>query len=96
MVLIKTDENFDEAKPDKEKLAKVIERYLSADIPKNINSTEPPFNIMFINALIFRLPNNFRQRIRTNVTKDLETKVKNVPQAQKTQVLKWYFTPARK
>lgn len=96
MVLIETEKNFDEAKLDKDKLAKVIERYINADIPKNINETEPPFNIEFINALIFRLPNKLRQRIRANVASDLETKVRSVPQSKKTQVLKWYFTPARK
>lgn len=95
-VLIHTEANFDDAKPDREKLAGLIEKYLCVEMPKNIDRPNPPADVEFINALIPRMPNKFRKIIRENVATDLDGKLGKDRAKDKEKVLKWYFTPARK
>lgn len=95
-VLIKTEANFDDAKPDKEKLAGLIEKYLCAEVPQNIDRPNPPADVEFINALIPRMPNKLRKMIRENVAADLDKKFSKDRAKDIEKVLKWYFTPARK
>lgn len=95
-VLIHTEANFDDAKPDREKLAGLIKKYLCAEVPQNIDRPNPPADVEFINALIPRMPNKLRKMIRENVAADLDEKLGKDRAKDIEKVLKWYFTPARK
>lgn len=100
-IISDTVANIKEAKFDRDKMAKLLERHLCKEISDENYHTQwngEPYDKRTVRNLLFYLPNNFRKRIRANVAQHLQNSeiAKSKSKLEHRQeALKHYFSQTK-